>query len=212
MTTPDHGDQPEQYTLTYALPPAPGYGCRISLERIILMSVLSLGFYVLYWMYLTWKQYQDHTGRPAYPVWHALTLCVPVYGWFRFYAHVKDYRDLMEPQDVENNLRIRVIMGVAVFITILCLFGGDVTPATMMFSLVRTATTIFVLYWIQSNINRYWEILGHRYGEDYAVSRRPARIGKGEIVIGTIGAIWWLLVIAGFLNLFPEHIVLIDPG
>ena len=30
--------------------------------------------YLFYWFYLTWRQYRDHTGDTAYPVWHALTL------------------------------------------------------------------------------------------------------------------------------------------
>ncbi|MSQ40942.1 MAG: hypothetical protein EXR55_04665 [Dehalococcoidia bacterium] len=61
----------------------------LSPARIILMSVLSQGLYLLYWFYLTWKHYRNHTGRDVYPVWHALTLLVPIYSLFRTHAHVR---------------------------------------------------------------------------------------------------------------------------
>ena len=38
-------------------------GLRISLTGIILLTILSYGLYALYWTYITWKQYHDHSGR-----------------------------------------------------------------------------------------------------------------------------------------------------
>ncbi len=38
------------------------YGCRISLTRIVWMSVVSMGLYWLYWMYRTWRQFRDLTA------------------------------------------------------------------------------------------------------------------------------------------------------
>ncbi len=68
------------------------------------MAVLSYGVYLFYWYYLTWKQYRDHTGQEAFPVWHALTLFVPIYGWFRFHAHVRTYKELMLRDGAPNSL------------------------------------------------------------------------------------------------------------
>ena len=59
MTQPDNP--------AHISPPAPGYACRISLPRIVSLTVLSYGLYALYWTYVTWKQYRDHTGATAYP-------------------------------------------------------------------------------------------------------------------------------------------------
>ena len=79
------------------------HGCRISPTRIILLSVVSMGIYWLYGMYRTWKQFRDHTleqaaaaGQQHYPVLHGLTQFLPVYAWFRFHAHVREYRALMQ--------------------------------------------------------------------------------------------------------------------
>ena len=68
------------------------------------MLVLTYGLYLFYWFYLTWKQYRDHTGEEVFPVWHALTQFVPIYRWFRFYAHVRVYKDLMINAGVPSSL------------------------------------------------------------------------------------------------------------
>lgn len=59
-------------------------GAYISMTRIILLVIASYGVYPIYWMYRTWKQYRDHTGAEAYPVWHALTQLVPNYTFSGF--------------------------------------------------------------------------------------------------------------------------------
>ena len=89
--------------------PIPGRGDRflpnyISSRRLLGMLVLSYGLYLFYWFYLTWKQYRDHTGQEGFPVWHALTLFVPIYKWFRFHAHVRVYKELMINSGVPNSL------------------------------------------------------------------------------------------------------------
>ena len=76
----------------------------ISPTRLLVMLVLSYGLYLFYWLYLTWKQYRDHTGQRVFPVWHALTQFVPIYKWFRFHAHVRVYKELMTDSDVPSSL------------------------------------------------------------------------------------------------------------
>ena len=68
------------------------------------MAVLSYGLYLFYWLYLTWKQYRDHTGQEVFPVWHALTLAVPIYGLFRTHAHVRSFKELMFSSGVTSTL------------------------------------------------------------------------------------------------------------
>ena len=63
----------------------------ISPSRIVFMSVLSSGLYSLYWFYKTWSHYRDRTGAVAYPVWHGLSLLIPIYGAFRAHAHMRSF-------------------------------------------------------------------------------------------------------------------------
>ena len=86
----------------------------ISPHRVILMTILSYGLYLFYWFYLTWKQYRDHTGWEASPVWHALTLLVPIYAYFRTHAHMRSFRELM----VQANMSCSIDTGLAVLVVI----------------------------------------------------------------------------------------------
>ncbi len=106
-------------------------GAYISAVRITLLSMVSLGVYWLYWMYLTWKQYQVHTvelaaetGATHYPVWHALTQLVPVYGWFRYYAHVRQYKALLVGRGVPDTLNVGLLTTVVVMSSIVGFFAG----------------------------------------------------------------------------------------
>ena len=185
---------------------APAYGCHISLTRIIALSIVSMGIYWIYWMYRTWKQYRDHTGDVAYPVWHALTQFVPIYQWFRFYAHIKAYKNLMDEQSVPNSLMLGLIMIITIIASLVANallsagFGLESVSIKTELTLdiigwIATLVTVIILCWVQSNINRYWAGVDHRLAQS-------ARFGKGEILVVVIGVILWLFTILYYL--FPE--------
>ncbi len=82
--------------------------------RVLIFTVLSFGLYLLYWMFLTWRQYRDCVAQPQssdeqpeavqYPFWHALTLLVPIYGLYRTHAHMSAFRDLMRAQNLPTTI------------------------------------------------------------------------------------------------------------
>ena len=86
--------------------PAPYF---ISPGRIVLMSFLSFGLYLMYWLYKTWKHYKEHTGEEGHPIWHGLTLIVPIYGSFRAHAHFRTYGELAS----RAGLDLRIVPGLA---------------------------------------------------------------------------------------------------
>ena len=178
-------------------------GYHIALSRIIILSVLSYGIYWLYWMYRTWRQYRDHTGEEAYPVCHALTQFVPIYGLFRLHRHANAYRTLMENRGMASNIKM-------VPIIILALLGGivaviNISPGVAITGLshpglaltldvsawVGVGFAVGVMCWIQSNINRYW-------AEFESGPPPPARFGRGEKIVTILGVLVWILNIAGY--------------
>ena len=170
----------------------------LSPTRILLMAVLSYGLYLFYWLYLTWKQYRDHTGREAFPVWHALTQFVPIYNLFRFHAHVRTYKELMINTGVPSSLSpgwavvILMISSVLVWIGLPVAFGemsqGTVVVLTLL-DLVSTALLAGLLLQVQENLNRYWGNLPQVSSGD--ISLTNARIGVGEIILLVIGLLAW---------------------
>ena len=216
-------------------------GCHISLPRIIILSIVSMGLYWFYWMYRTWKQYDirttviierigivdyrrqvstnlnprqvlatDEISGTHYPVWHALTQFVPIYGFFRFHAHCKAYKTLMEHEGIRDSLKLGTLVAIAVIAVFLeylvsgslfefleWILGGE-EPGyvsgiwAQIVSWIGIAIGTFALCWVQSNINRYWA------GVDSSLAQR-ARFGKGEILVIIIGVILWVSTIADFI-------------
>ena len=182
------------------------YGCRISPTRIILLSIVSMGIYWLYWMYRTWKQFRDHTpeqaaaaGQQHYPILHGLTQLVPVYGWFRFHAHVREYQALMQERGVADRLNLGALTTIVVISALLGWIGGilqEYLPGLgYILTLIAVVLSITVMVTVQSNLNNYWMNAGGGLEQN-------ARFGKGEIVCIVIGVLFCLAVAAGvFISL-----------
>ena len=74
----------------------------ISVNKIISMAFLSNGLYLFYWFYITWKQYHETTDETVYPVWHALSLIIPIYNLFRIHKPVRTFKTLMSDRNLPN--------------------------------------------------------------------------------------------------------------
>ena len=175
-------------------------GAYISALRITLLSIVSLGFYWLYWMYRTWKQYRDHTveiaaetGSSHHPVWHGLSWIVPVYGWFRYHAHIRQYKALMVERGVRDSLNVGLLTTVVVISTIVSFVAVPMSGlASFIPGIIDLIVSIVVLCVMQSNLNRYWASVDSRL-------TRPARFGKGEVVCIILGVLCWLGIVAYFI-------------
>ena len=165
-----------------------------------------MGIFWVYWMYRTWKQFRDHTaGAPAqagqthYPVLHGLTQVVPVYGFFRYHAHIREYQALAEESGVANSLNPGPLTIIVIIGSLLGLAGGIMgDPESfgvlgIILTLIALVISIAVMAHVQSNLNRYWGELG-------GTPAQKARFGKGEIVCIVLGVIFWLGTIARFIS------------
>ena len=165
---------------------------RISPNRIVVMSILSWSFYLFYWMYLTWKHYRDHTREVAYPVWHAMAVGVPIYGYFRAHAHARSFKELMTDAGVETTINPgRVVFWVVVysglaFIENQSLFSSEISQGAAfvitMIDIISVVIVIGILQHLQRNLNQYWDSVA---GSPVA----NARIGVGEVIIAVLGVL-----------------------
>ena len=191
----DESGHPEASSETLIL-----LGYPISLKRILFMVVISYGLYIFYWYYLTWKQYRDHTNEVAYPVWHALTLLVFIYGLFRTHAHMRTFRELMLNANMPSSISPRLAV-IVVFVS--SVLEGQFLRGTVLELIVIVLTSGLLLH-VQSNINKYWTALisENEYWSSLPYPRKtPLKVGWGEVIFGIIGASLWLNT---FLYLFSE--------
>ena len=167
----------------------------ISTQRVALMTVISYGLYLFYWFYMTWKQYRDYTKKEAYPVWHAMTLSVPIYGLFRAHAHVRTYKELATSDGIPTSLSpCWAVAGVAVSSvlewasSLLALASSGAAVASAFLEILAIAIVAVVLVHVQRNLNAYWKSVK-------GVNVAPARTSVSEIAVGILGAFSWFLTI-----------------
>lgn len=171
---------------------------RLSPRRILVMTVLSFGLYLFYWFYLTWQQYRDHTKREAYPVWHAMSLSVPVYDLFRTHAHMNSFKELMHAANLNTTINpgwavvVVLISSVLGLVSFFLTGGAETKEVTFRAALVafglNLASLVMVtklLLQVQENLNQYWESLQN-------ITLGDAGIGGGEVLLVIIGALSWL--------------------
>ena len=176
----------------------------IPTNRVALLTVLSAGLYIFYWMYITWRHYRDHTGETAYPIMHALSLMVLVYQFFRLHAHMRVYQELMDTRGVPSTLSPLRAVGLYFGVVMLEMVAFRLVAEPTITGLQQVAyfainlVQVVVLTWLishaQRNFNRYWQ---HRLGA--RLSTTP--ISMVEVALVLLGLLEWGLMI----------IILIDP-
>jgi hypothetical protein len=174
---------------------ATGLRTQITPRRILFMTVASYGFYLIYWFYVTWKQYRDHTGDEAYPIWHALTLFVPIYNLFRTYAHMRTYRNLMSGEGLGTTISpgwavaAVMISGAIDGVSFQLIWRGELTQAVAFATAVLDVISITIVAWlllhVQGNLKSYWHNISQGTVEN-------AKIGVGEVILVIVGILSWI--------------------
>ena len=153
--------------------------------KVLVLSVLSAGLYLLYWAYLTWKQLKPETGDDHYPVWHALSLFVPVYGLFRIHNHLEVIQEMASRAGAPSlNPSAGVVLLIAANITsLVASFVTDVSTGLVLASLGTSLYTITV-WRAQVGLNSAWR---ERYSG--AVTRPISWV---EIAFALVGVFIWV--------------------
>ncbi|MAP38344.1 MAG: hypothetical protein CL879_01865 [Dehalococcoidia bacterium] len=163
----------------------------ISGARIIVASFLSLGLYFFYWLYITWKHMASEIEGDNHPFWHAMTLNVPVYGFFRMHAHIRTINELAARQSVAPTIAPGLAVLLLVLSTVLNFvsFGIANTAAIILITLISTTLITVPMTMAQRVLNLYW---GRALSPGIV---RYARIGVGELIIVIFGIIGWILLL-----------------
>ncbi len=152
------------------------YALRLSIARIIILSIVTSGLYVFYWLYLTWKHLQSETGDVHYPFWHALTFLVPVYGLFRIHRHVAVIQAASQRAGVEALLAPALAVTMLALYWLLAMLSANSASfgTFVVLNLIRLALITTVIVRAQATLNNYWSSVK---GE--ALARVP--LGGGEV-------------------------------
>jgi hypothetical protein len=169
---------------------APDSQLLINPGRVLVLSVLSTGLYLLYWTYYTWKQLQPVTGGLHFPFWHALTLFVPVYGLFRLHRHLAVINELAVKGGSSS-----ISAGAGVILVLLAnvLAGASIglkdVTGILVVTLISTALVTTTLYFAQEGLNQGWR------GRNRMATEKPG-VHWAEIVLTAVGLFGWLGLLA----------------
>ena len=160
---------------------------RLGRGRIALDCILSSAFYLFYWFYITWKQLKEETGNPHRPVWHALGLLVPIYGWFIVNRHLRTIKELQDKAEIKPSLNPGRLLTLFIVSNVLQAQSASWEGmTTLVLDIIGVALMVIFLVLSQRNLNTYWE---HTKGTELA----EARIGIGEVVFVVLGLAYWAL-------------------
>ncbi|MDA0264302.1 MAG: hypothetical protein O3A93_08035 [Chloroflexi bacterium] len=181
-------------------------GYFISANRIISLMVLTFGLYLVYWLYLTWRHYRDHTGENVFPVWHSLTLIIPIYGLFRIHAHMRIYKEMMTNPGLASTISpgwAVAVVAVSMLLENLSLevtggwtttsysFGAAVVSALITVVSITLVTGLLVR--VQGNMNHYWSSLTN-------VQIVPSKLRVGEVIFSVVGLMAWAETLTSLLS------------
>ena len=171
------------------------------------MTLLSDDLYLFYWFYITWQQYRDHTGERVFPMWHTLSLIVPIHGLFRTHAHMRSFKEFMLNAGVLCSIAVGwavVLVMVSTLLDNVSLrvnggffnFGEVSAGAALVSALLdlgSIAVVLGLLLHVQQNLNRYWTSLDN-------VTLVDLNVGAGEVILAVIGVLTWIITIASIVS------------
>jgi len=118
--------------------------------------VLSLGIYLPIWLGFTWAELRRETGdQRMQPLWHALSLFVPGYGYWQVYRHFALIASGLERVGVKNMVDpFSATIGVVLWsLTFLHYSAEPIFVALDMLELLAAAGVVF---YGQRALNEYW--------------------------------------------------------
>ncbi len=118
--------------------------------------MLSLGIYLPIWLGFTWAELRRETGdQRMQPLWHALSLFVPGYGYWQVYRHFALIASGLERVGVKNLVDpFSATIGVVLWsVTFLHYSAEPIFVALDMFELLAAAGVVF---YGQRALNEYW--------------------------------------------------------
>jgi hypothetical protein len=123
---------------------------------VALLTVLSLGIYLPLWLGFTWAELRRETGdKRMQPLWHALSVFIPGYGYWQVYRHFLLIGSGLERLGVKNKVDpFSATIGVVLWSVTFLHYSGD--PIFVALDMIELAAATGVVVYGQRALNEYW--------------------------------------------------------
>jgi hypothetical protein len=123
---------------------------------VAVLTILSFGIYLPLWLGFTWAELRRETGDPRMqPLWHALSVFVPGYGYWQVYRHFSAIGDVVAR--VGGAVKVDPLSAtLGVVVWSLTFLHYSTEPLFAMFDAVELLAATAVVVYGQRALNEYW--------------------------------------------------------
>jgi hypothetical protein len=124
------------------------------------LVIATFNLYAMWWLGRTWwqiKQEDGDTGKR--PVWHALAMLVPIYGYFRFYAHMRTIARMAATPEARATIGPGAMTVAWIVINVLSGTAGTRIEAPGWILLLASVLCGALIGWGQHGLNAVWTSL-----------------------------------------------------
>ena len=123
------------------------------------LVVATFNLYAFWWLGRTWSQLkQEDQDAGKRPVWHVLSMVVPIYGYFRFHAHMRTIVGLGATEEARGTLN-PLAMTLAWFVITLLSATAARLPEPGWIGLLPGLLSGALIGWAQRGLNATWRSL-----------------------------------------------------
>lgn len=154
------------------------------LWTVAALTFATFGLYLFVWFGASWAELKRERQDPRmYPVWHALTLLVPIYGFFRLHAHMETINELLDRVEAPRRLVPGGAIAGLLVSALVQLIPTSAALTEVFVASVGLALLAVVVVHGQGGLNSYWQRL--------PAHQVPARVHWAEWVVMILGGIVW---------------------
>jgi hypothetical protein len=159
------------------------------LWTVFLLTAGTLSIYFFVHLGLMWAEMKRARADPSMnPVGHAFAQFVPVYGWFRFYAHVRTLNEMLESSGSSQRVAPGWATAVYIGISAFAVFAGSEATPDWLILPAYAAYGAFAA-WRQQALNSYYDQVSQ--------GTIPERVHGFEWVVVVLGGLFLVLVVIG---------------
>jgi hypothetical protein len=123
------------------------------------LVIATFNLYAMWWLGRTWWQLKQEDGDAGkHPVWHALAMLVPIYGYFRFYDHMRTIARIAVTPEARAILGPGAMTVAWIVINVLSGTAGTSNAPGWMLVLASVLCGA-LLGWAQHGLNATWRSL-----------------------------------------------------
>jgi hypothetical protein len=148
--------------------PVEGWEVKRSVVRVVVLLIVSFGFYVFYWFYKTRQKVTAELGTYDNVGGQTIGLVVPILNWFIIYWLLRDVHEARRRMGLQTDMEPIIMLVI-----------------WLVFSPVGLALT-------QSQLNEYWDVRSQGYARDAPLTFGEIAIG---VVPGLFFFAFWIVLI-----------------